>query len=381
MSGYAHQWAKRQHVGDSSAKTLLKTYASWAAEDYTTWVTNEEMILDTELNIETIRKARRKLIELGYLIETKKRLGETRSIVVYQMLAPEGSTVVQTLDQRTGQTVSLSPPTLEQYESKPLGKRSPSKSRGTSKGVEKPSPSEIEAPRDSESSPSGSRVKPLEIPSQAPRNSVPNISSSLSENSNSSSNVRDGDAVDNSAAAAADSKNEPPNTESQLTQLLIDLERQRGKELIVDRTRDRVHVLTWVGKGVTLDQLRMAHEAAVAARDRDTDDRPTYVGFVATFVDQTLAPSGAAAAVATDPGDWYRTPDGVDAKGAALGQRPRKPDEDWRYYRVLVAKASKEPRAVEFVLSDAQRFNQVDLYQLARKTFGDALMPVDDYAS
>ena len=183
------------------------------------------------------------------------------------------------------------------------------------------------------------------------------------------------------AAAAAQKISKPENAERELTTLLIDLERQRGKELIVDRSRDRVHVLTWVGKGVTIEQLRMAHAAAVAARDRDTDDRPTYVGFVATFVDQTLAPSGAAAAASTEPADWYRTPEGVDAKGAALGQRPRKPDEDWRYYRVLVAKASKEPRAVEFVLSDAQRYNQVDLYQFARKTFGDALMPVDDYAS
>ena len=48
---------------------------------------------------------------------------------------------------------------------------------------------------------------------------------------------------------------------------------------------------------------------------------------------------------------------------------------------MLVTNASREPRAVEFVLKDAQKYNQVDLYQLARKTFGDALMPVDDYAS
>ena len=202
----------------------------------------------------------------------------------------------------------------------------------------------------------------------------------MSEIGNSSSDACDDGDVDNPAAAAADSKNEPPDTEGQLTQLLIDLERERGKELIVDRSRDRVHVLTWVGKGVTLEQLRMAHTAAVAARDRDTDDRPTYVGFVATFVGETLAPAASGTA-AIAPDDWYRTPEGVDAKGAALGQRPRKPDEDWRYYRVLVTNASREPRAVEFVLKDAQKYNQVDLYQLARKTFGDALMPVDDYAS
>lgn len=190
------------------------------------------------------------------------------------------------------------------------------------------------------------------------------------------------EANENPAAAAAQKISKPENTEGELTDLLIDLERQRGKSLTIDRTRDRVHVLTWVGKGVTVEQLRAAHAAAVAARDRDTDDRPTYVGFVATFVDQTLAPAaGSASAPRLYIEDWFRGPETVDARGAELAQRPRKPDEDWRYYRVLIAAASKEPRAIEFVLTDAQKYNQVDLYQLARKTFGDALMPVDDYPS
>jgi hypothetical protein len=97
--------------------------------------------------------------------------------------------------------------------------------------------------------------------------------------------------VDNStAAAAATSESEKPNTELELTALLIALERDRGKELAIDRSRDRTHVLTWVGKGVTAEQLRAAHALAAAARKRDTDERPTYAGFVATFIDQVLAP-------------------------------------------------------------------------------------------
>ncbi|WP_240201998.1 hypothetical protein [Burkholderia sp. LMG 13014] len=164
MSGYAYQWAKRQRVGDSSAKTLLKTYAHWAAEDYSTWVTNDELLLDTELNIQTIRKARAKLIELGFLVETDRRLGETRSIVVYQIVAPAGSTVVQAVDQRSGDTISLSPPTVEEY-SKQGEKQSRSKSR-PSKGGEISSGSKSQAARNPASSPSKSHAKGGEISSE-----------------------------------------------------------------------------------------------------------------------------------------------------------------------------------------------------------------------
>jgi hypothetical protein len=169
MSGYAHQWAKRQRVGDSSAKTLLKTYANWASEDYSTWVTNEELELDTELNIQTIRRARNKLIELGYLLETDRRLGRTQSIVIYQMLAPAGATIVQSVDQRTGETISLSPPTLEEFQSKRGGKPSPSKSR-PSKWGENSSPSKSQAASNSTSSPSKSHVEGGEISPEAPPN-------------------------------------------------------------------------------------------------------------------------------------------------------------------------------------------------------------------
>jgi hypothetical protein len=168
MSGYAHQWAKRQRVGDSSAKTLLKTYANWASEDYSTWVTNEELELDTELNIQTIRSARKKLIELGYLIETDKRIGRTQSIVVYQMLAPAGATIVQSIDAR-GETISLSPPTLEEFLTKRGGKYSPSKSH-PSKGGGNSSPSKSQAASDSTSSPSKSHVEGGEISPEAPPN-------------------------------------------------------------------------------------------------------------------------------------------------------------------------------------------------------------------
>ncbi|MBM6427871.1 helix-turn-helix domain-containing protein [Burkholderia contaminans] len=180
------------------------------------------------------------------------------------------------------------------------------------------------------------------------------------------------------AAAAQKIGNVKTDAERELGELLIALERERGHELVIDRGRGRTHIVAWVGKGVTPDQLRAAHALAVAARKRDSDERPTYAGFVSTFVDEAMAPAAVGPA---DPMEWHLTQAGTEARGAELGMRERKQDEDWRYYRVLVVRASREPRAIEHVLADAQRFNAIDLYQFARATFGDALMPVDDFAS
>jgi hypothetical protein len=180
------------------------------------------------------------------------------------------------------------------------------------------------------------------------------------------------------AAAAAQKTGTPqPSAEAELTELLIELERSRGRTLTINRNADRAVVLAWVGRGVTADQLRAAHKAAVAARDRDTDARPTYVAYVDSFLGAPPARGGAAA----PDGHWFDSPAGVDAKGFELSVRIRRADEDWRYYRVLVARASREPAAIEAVLKDAQRFNSTDLYQFARATFGDALLPVDDFPS
>ncbi len=182
---------------------------------------------------------------------------------------------------------------------------------------------------------------------------------------------------DELAAAAQKTGTPQPSAEAELTELLIELERIRGRMLTINRNADRAFVLAWVGRGVTADQLRAAHAAAVAARDRDNDARPTYVAFVDSFLGAPPARGGAAA----PDGRWFDSPAGVDAKGFELGVRIRRADEDWRYYRVLVARAAREPAAIEAVLKDAQRFNSTDLYQFARATFGDELLPVDDFPS
>lgn len=376
MSGYAYQWAKRQQVGDTSAKTLLKTYAHWAAEDYSTWVTNEELELDTEMNIQTIRKARKKLIAMGYLIETEKRIGETRSIVVYQMLAPADALIVQTVDPRTNETISLSPPSREEYE-KTLQKQRGSKIGGA-KRVQKPSPSKIQAPSKATASPSKSHAKGGEIPPQAPPNFTPNKAAEGQEvYGDSSCNARDADSVDKSAAAADEEK---PNvkTESELGGLLVGLEAARGKQLTIDPKKDRIHLLTWVGKGVTAEQLRAAHALAVAARSRDTDARPTYAGFVTQFIAEA---QGVSAPAASTPSDWYENGSDIEAKGKELGVRPRKPDEPLPLYRVLVARAAGKGPWIDYVLRDAQRSGSEQYFKFVVDTFGEALLPADFYAS
>lgn len=195
-------------------------------------------------------------------------------------------------------------------------------------------------------------------------------------NKKSSSNARDEAPVDNSAAAAAalNSKTGKPNAEREMLELLASFPR-----CVIDAARDRVHVLAWVGKGVAPDQLREAHRRAAVARDRDESDLPVNAGFLSRFVDEVMAVRTATAA---SDGPWWRgSEEVVISQGAELGVRPKKADEHWHWYRVLVAAASRESGAVEFVLADAKKFNDERLYQFARATFGDALMPVDDYAS
>lgn len=93
------------------------------------------------------------------------------------------------------------------------------------------------------------------------------------------------------------------------------------------------------------------------------------------------APAPVSVAMPADGTPWYEsTPDVIDAKGAELGVRARKPDEAIAAYRVLVVNASKEKSAVDFVLCDARKFNDQRLFEFAVATFGDALMPAEFYA-
>ncbi|MFT0167511.1 hypothetical protein ACLKMY_00585 [Paraburkholderia mimosarum] len=397
MSGYAYMWAKRQIVGDSTTKTVLKTYAHWAAEDYSTWVSNKELVLDTELDVKTIRKCRERLIGLGYLVETQRRAGETRSIIVYQMLAPEGSPIVQVTDQRTGETIILSPPTLEQYEAKLLQKRSPSKNgRGSRKNDQSqskngPAP-KTEGLRGAENG-APPKTEPLQIRPEAPPNLDPSPSkfgplvNVVKKEIGSSSNAGEEAPVDNSTSLPLLLEDEkakepsepaddiaPPNAEAGLLAVLA----KSPTTCAIDPKTDRVHVLTWVGKGATPAQLADALDRAMVRRKRDGDDRPVYAKFLDRFVTEVLAGVAAADEPTSDVADehWWLSDSGTGAQGKRV-RVERRPNETTPDYLIRVAKESGRGPWIEFVL---KRWQGSARYQQIVDFFGAEILPVDFYA-
>lgn len=346
MSGYAHQWAKRQRVGDSSAKTLLKTYANWASEDYSTWVTNEELELDTELNIQTIRRARNKLIELGYLLETDKRLGRTQSIVVYQMLSPAGATIVQGIDAR-GETVSLSPPTLEEFLTKRGGKYSPSKSHHT-KGSGNSSPSKSKAASNSTLSPSKSHVEGGEISPEAP----PNFDTKIA-------------LVEQEKALAQQPARRAPrvalHAELQSTELPEWLAFEDW-DMWCEHREAKSKDAPWT-RGAAIVSIRRIAKL----RDQGLDARAVieeavlrgWTGLFPVKPDAQLA-TGSAAPVAAD---WWKTSSGIESMGARHSLK-QKDGETFMHFKVRVFKAAGPGEWMEDMLRTVGRESEERYEQL-----------------
>jgi hypothetical protein len=194
-------------------------------------------------------------------------------------------------------------------------------------------------------------------------------------------------AVDNPAAAAADDEDQqsagstPLDVEARLTDLLIELEAERGKRLVVDRSRDRLHIVTWVGRQLTEAEMRVAHARAAGARQRDRDARALNVGFVANFVDEVLAErDGGAPAAGGEverPAQWWLSDSGIGAQGKRM-HIDRRPNEHTPDYLIRVAKASGRGPWIDYVLKREQGGGR---YQQVIDFFGDALMPTDHYAS
>ncbi|SDV49795.1 helix-turn-helix domain-containing protein [Chitinasiproducens palmae] len=320
MSGYAYNWAKRQTVGDSSAKALLKTYAHWADSDYLTWVPNDELMQDTEMDIKTIRKCRQRLIAMGYLAETTARRGGTGSIIVYQMLAPEGSIVIQGVDPNTGTTITLGPPSASEHAAtKPDQKRSPSKF-GTAKGYQKRSPSKNGAPPNVDASPSTFPSKPLRISPEAPPN--------LEGNKEGEELEKEGEEQSAARAPRADA--------ARGTRLPADwmLPKAWGEWALAERPG-------WTAEFVRNLGLKFGdYWKGKAGKDaRKVDWLATWRNWVR---DERTPGAGSAPGNANPmggiAGDWRTSASGITAKGAEHGIQQH-PDELFPFFKIRVIKA------------------------------------------
>ncbi|OTP79461.1 hypothetical protein [Caballeronia sordidicola] len=372
MSGYAYQWAKEQRVGDCHSKSLLKTYAHWASEDYSTWVTNERLLADLEMDIKTLRKSRDKLIALGFLLPTSKRRGDTGGVVVYQMIAPPGSTVVQAVNPRTNETVSLSPPSLEEYEAKGVQKRSPSKS-GPLKGDQKRTPSTFGPPPDVVDNPSTFPSKPLHISLQTPPNLDPDKGLE---------GLEKGEREKRDPLAPSEEKSETPSTDrfAEFWSAWPDVDRKHDKV--------RCHQF-WDRNGLDARaHVIIVHVEAMKRSRQWRDQNGAFVPTPMTYLENQRwedgappAPSelGARSAAPID-GDWWLSAAGTEAMGHQLGVVPEK-DETGPKYLVRVAKAAGRGAHIDYVLRQAQKSGSADWYRKVVEFLGEALMPTDFYAS
>jgi len=356
-----------RYLGGVNASVLFCQIFYWqdkAAHELGVHKTVEELEAETGLSYEEQRAARAKLRARGVLIETAKRIEHRTYFRIdedaLERVLESGPPPAEPKKRRSG--------TLEKSTSR--NGKSPFREMGKVQfaSVEKP------MPRDGEN-----RSRGMGDPHSV--NGTETTAETTSETT--AAAARASGAVDNSAAAAAaaaDEKNAASqNRERELTDLLIGLEAARGKTLTIDRSRDRAVILTLVGKGVTDDQLRAAHKLAIAARARDEDGRPAYPAFVAGFVAEACAPPPAAASV-PETEWWLAGEEALLAAGERFGARQKHRDEPLPLYRAVVARAAGKGPWIDVILRDAQRAGGQFL-QMIVATLGEALMPVDWYAS
>ncbi|WP_250483283.1 hypothetical protein [Caballeronia sp. GaOx3] len=320
--------------------------------------TSEELCEETGLTYEEQRAARRALKKSGVLIETEKRLEHK----IYFRIDEDA------LERLVEDGHASEDDESAEWEN-PISRNGKSPVRGMdfSQPAERSNP----CPRTGETLARGEGFDQV----------VNGVKTTAEITAESSSNACAHEPVDNfDAAAAACLQTENSKPEHELTELLIALEAARRKRCVVDRSRDRTHVLAWVGRGVTADQLREAHRRAVAARERDVDSRAVNVGFLSRFVDELLAERSGSPVPACGAEWWLGGEAAVCREGARLGVRPKRPEESLPEYRVLVAKAAGKGPWIDHVLRDAQRSGSERFYQNVIETFGDALLPSDFYA-
>lgn len=86
MSIQALSWALKQQVNKSSEKFVLVCLCNYADENGYCFPSIARLELDTCQDRKTIIGAIKSLINAGFLTDTGKRRGRTKSIIVYQVL-------------------------------------------------------------------------------------------------------------------------------------------------------------------------------------------------------------------------------------------------------------------------------------------------------
>lgn len=99
MSWEAVAWAMKQPVGHSPAKFVLVAIAERAGKENTAWPSVSALVEATCQNRKTVLANMQRLIEMGYLIDTGERTGQTKSVVVYRLNEPESSPKTNTAKQ------------------------------------------------------------------------------------------------------------------------------------------------------------------------------------------------------------------------------------------------------------------------------------------
>lgn len=349
-----------RYLGGVNASVLFCQIFYWqdkATSELGVHKTVDELETETGLTYEEQRAARAKLRAAGVLIETAKRI-EHRT---YFRIDEDALEQLLAADPPPRKPKKKGEGTSEKSTS-PNGK-SPSREMGK----DQPAKVEIPTPPDGETPGRGEgdshSVNGAEITAET-----------------TAAATRASDAVDNSAAAADDDQkagSTPLDVEARLTDLLIELEAERGKRLVIDRSRDRVHIVTWVGRELTEGELRIAHTRAAGARQRDRDDRAVNVGYVAQFVSEVLAEreTGVIAAGGQDapPAQWWLSDSGIGGQGKRK-RVERRPNENTPDYLIRVAQASGRGPWIDYVLKREQGASR---YQQVVAFFGDALLPPD----